>query len=181
MRLNLGAGRYRLAGYTNVDADPATEPDWCTRVPPIDRTDESVTEIYIGHMLEHLEPDEGAALLRECHRVLVPGGALGVVVPDTRRIAECYVRQDHTTAEVPQGRFWELDDLDDVCALFLYATFQDSPHRWSYDAGTLKRALERAGFAVAGRIDPWRDPRLVGAWWNLGFDAVKLRSAEAAA
>jgi SAM-dependent methyltransferase len=180
-RLNLGAGHFKLAGYTNVDADPATEPDWCARVPPIDRTDESVSEVYIGHMLEHLPPVEADALLLECHRVLVPGGRLGVVVPDTRRVLECYLRQDHTTAEVPQGRYWELDDLDDVCALFLYSTFQDSPHRWSYDGPTLKRALTRAGFTVTGPIDPWRDPRLVGAFWNLGFDAVKLRLEAAAA
>jgi SAM-dependent methyltransferase len=181
VRVNLGCGRYKLPGYENWDENPLVEPDRCVRVPPIPAPDDSVSALYMGHLLEHLAPDEAAALLRECHRVLVPGGTLGVVVPDIRRVLECYLRQDHTTAEVPQGRFWELDDLDDVCAVFLYSTFQDSPHRWSYDAGTLRRALTRAGFTVAGPIDPWRDPRLVGAFWNVGFDAVKLALTEAAA
>jgi hypothetical protein len=179
VRLNLGAGNFPLrgGGWVNVDEDPATTPDWCTRVPPIDRTDESVAEIYIGHMLEHLGPEAADLLLLECYRVLVPGGKLGVVVPDTRRILACYLRRDHTRVEVPQERFWELDDLDDLCAVFLYSPFQDSPHRWSYDAATLKRAMARAGFTVTTRIDPFHDPRLVPAWWNLGYDATKPRAA----
>jgi predicted SAM-dependent methyltransferase len=181
-RLNLGCGAQRLGpDWVNIDQNPAVEPDWCTRVPPIDRTDESVAEIYIGHMLEHLEPGDAGHLLLECHRVLVPGGRLGVVVPDTRRILACYLRGDHTRVEVPQERFWELDDLDDVCAVFLYSTFQDSPHRWSYDATTLKRALTRAGFEVTGRIDPFHDRRLAPAMWNLGFDCVKPAKAGVAA
>ena len=182
-RLNLGSGLFPLrgGGWCNVDADPATEPDWVARVPPIDRTDESVAEVYMGHLLEHLDPVEADFLLRECYRVLVPGGRLGVVVPDTRWVLERHLAQDHTRVEVPQGRFWELDDLDAVCGLFLYSTFQSTPHRWSYDDQTLRRALLRAGFAVAGRIDPYHDPRLVGARWNLGLEAVKPRSGVAAA
>jgi predicted SAM-dependent methyltransferase len=180
-RLNLGCGAYRKGpGWTNVDEDPATEPDWVARVPPIDRTDESVAEVWMGHLLEHLEPTEADFLLRECHRVLVPGGRLGVVVPDTRRILACYLRQDHTEVEVPQGQHWRLDDLDHVCQVFLFSTVQQSRHRWAYDAPSLQRALERAGFTVGGRIDPWRDPRhSVGAWWNLGLEAVKLTARAA--
>jgi hypothetical protein len=170
-----------LPGYENWDESPLVEPDRCVRVPPIDLPDASVAEVYMGHLLEHLEPGEADLLLLDCHRVLARGGTLGVVVPDTRRVLECYLRQDHTRAEVPQGRFWELDDLDDVCAVFLYSTFQDSPHRWSYDAATLKRALARAGFEVTSRIDPFHDPRSVPAWWNMGYDAIKLPRKEQAA
>ena len=184
-RLNLGAGGYALPreqGWCNVDADAATEPDWCARVPPIDRTDESVAEVYLGHLLEHLEPGEGDFLLRECYRVLVPGGRVGVVVPDTRWVLQCYLGKAGRWVEIPEGRHWNLDDLDAVCSVFLYSTIQESRHKWAYDEDTLPRALERAGFTVGGRIDPWRDPRIsVGARWNLGYDGIKRAQAEAAA
>ena len=185
MRLNLGCGQYFLPkaqAWCNVDEDAALAPDWCIRVPPIDRPDESVAEVYMGHLLEHLEPHEADFLLRECHRVLVPGGRVGVVVPDTRWVLECYLGKTGRWVELPEGQHWCLDDLDHVCQVFLFSTVQQSRHRWAYDEATLPRALERAGFTVGARIDPWRDPRIsVGARWNLGYDAVKVRSGVAAA
>jgi hypothetical protein len=106
--------------------------------------------------------------------VLVPGGRLGVVVPDTREIMRRWLAGDPTTFEMPVGRVSRVDDLDDVCALFLYSTIQPSRHRWSYDAGTLARALERVGLRPTDEIDRHADPRLAaGAWFQVGLDAVK--------
>jgi hypothetical protein len=173
-RLNLGCGPYVLPDYWNVDADPASPADAHYRFPPIDAADASVDEIYLGHVLEHLEPVEADALLRECYRVLAPGATLGVVVPDTRWVLEQYVRQSGQRVEVPQGVFWELDDLDAVGSVFLYSTLQESRHRWSYDETTLRRALTRAGFAVRRAIDRWSDPRASAHNpWSLGWDSVK--------
>ena len=174
-RLCLGSGQYPLGpGWVNIDEDPTTPADWHVHVPPIELPDETVSEIYAGHLLEHLHPVEADELLRECLRVLVPGGRLGVVVPDTRAVLEHYLRRTGERVELPQGVFWELDDLDAVCAVFLYSTFQESPHRWSYDELTLPRALTRAGFQVGAPIDRWGDPRRSSAnWWSLGFDAFK--------
>lgn len=177
LRLNLGAGRFPLDGYTNVDADPRCEPDVCMRVPPLHFGDGEAAEIYCGHLLEHLRPEDGAALLAECYRVLRPGGTLGVVVPDTAEIVRRYLTSTElgwdALVECPANRYWSLRDLDDVCAVFLFSTYQDSPHQWAYDARTLRRAVEAAGFQVTGSIDPYQDSRLVPAWWNLGVEAVR--------
>ena len=174
IRLNLGSGDYALDGFVGVDEDPATPAEWHFRVPPIPQPDGSVSEIYCGHLLEHLEPREAHELLLECRRVLVPGGRLGVVVPDTRAILEHYLRKDGERVEIPEGRFWELDDLDDVCAVFLYSTVQRSRHRWAYDGRTLCRAVERAGFKIGEMIDRWHDPRASAHnWWSVGVDGFK--------
>ena len=176
-RINLGSGLFPLSqteGWENWDEEPTVVADRHVHVPPIDLPDDSVSEIYAGHLLEHLEPREAHELLCECYRVLLPGGRLGVVVPDTRQLLEHYLRQDHEEVEVPQGQHWNLDDLDHVCAVFLYSTIQRSRHRWAYDGRTLCRALERAGFTIGESIDRWRDPRLgSGAFWNLGIDVYK--------
>jgi hypothetical protein len=181
LRLNLGCGAYALpqaVGWENWDDDPLTPADRHLHVPPIPVPDGAVAEIYMGHLLEHLEPVEADALLRECYRVLAPGATLGVVVPDTRWVLEQYVRQSGQRVELPQGVFWELDDLDAVGSVFLYSTIQDSRHRWSYDETTLRRALSRAGFRVRGAIDRWHDPRASAHnAWSLGVDVVKPGAA----
>jgi hypothetical protein len=172
-RLNLGCGAYRLEGWDNWDADPETPADRHFFVPPIPVGDRTVDEIYCGHLLEHFEPAEADELLRECRRVLVPGGKLGVVVPDTRAVLARYLEQRHTWVEVPQGQQWNLDDLDAVCSVFLYSTIQPSRHKWAYDGATLRRALVRNGFLLGGPI-PDGDPRIaVPAWWNLSLQATK--------
>ncbi len=176
MRLNVGCGEYPLPvneGWVNLDADPAAPAQVRALVPPLPFADESLTEVYAGHFLEHLAPDDAACFLAECRRVLVPGGKLGIVVPDTRAIVKHYLAND-LSVEYPAGTHRRVGDLDEVCGLFLYSTVQDSPHRWSYDLATLRRALERAGFRVVKQIDRYRDPRIpVRVWYGCGWDAVK--------
>jgi predicted SAM-dependent methyltransferase len=176
IRLNLGSGAYSLPqrdSWVNVDEDPETPADRHYHVPPIPYQDGAVAEIYCGHLLEHFEPREADRFLQDCRRVLAPGGRLGVVVPDTRAVLARYLEQRHEGVEVPQNTFWNLDDLDDVCAVFLYSTIQPSRHKWAYDDHTLRKALVRNGFILGGPI-PKDDPRLsVPSWWDLSTDAFK--------
>ena len=52
---------------------------------------QSVDLIYHSHLLEHLDQEEGEDLIKECFRVLKPGGILRVVVPDLERICRDYL------------------------------------------------------------------------------------------
>lgn len=172
-RWNIGCGAHPLLYWTNVDSDATVLADVHVCVPPLPLADASLDEIYAGHFLEHLTPEEAEHFLAECRRVLVPGGRLGIVVPDTREIMSRYLAGTADVVEYPQGTFHEVADLDSVCRLFVYSTVQETPHRWSYDAETLRRALERAGFHVHAAIDRWHDPRIpVGAWYQCGWDAI---------
>lgn len=173
-RMNLGCGDWPLAGWVNVDESPRVAADVVASVPPIPAEDESLDDLYLGHLLEHLPPARGGALLLEAYRCLRPGGRIGVVVPDTRAVLEQYVQQTAACVEYPQGTIRPMADLDQVCALFLYSTVQPSPHRWSYDLVTLARALRAAGFRDLVEINRYDDPRIpVGAWYQCGYDARK--------
>uniref|UniRef100_A0A6M3J9B3 Putative methyltransferase n=1 Tax=viral metagenome TaxID=1070528 RepID=A0A6M3J9B3_9ZZZZ len=176
-RLNVGCGQYPILYWTNLDADPKAIADLHVRVPPLPFEDGALDEIYAGHFLEHLTPKDARAFLAECFRCLTPGGKLGIVVPDTREILRRYLDGALDCIEFPVNVYWSINDLDTLCALFFYHTDDPtdrSPHLWSYDETTLRRALEGAEFTITGAIDRYRDPRIpVGAFYQFGFDAVK--------
>ena len=171
-RLNVGCGQYPILYFTNLDEDPRAIADFHQRVPPIPFEDGSLDEIYCGHFLEHLA--DPRLFLLECYRCLAPGGKLGIVVPDTREIMTRWLAGSLDCVEYPEGTWSPVADLDAVCGLFLYSTVQDSRHLWSYDQGTLARAMTRAGFVNLQEIDRYRDPRIpVGAWYQVGVDGFK--------
>lgn len=169
LRLNVGCGEWPLGHFTNLDSDPASSADILATVPPLPFADASLHEIYAGHFLEHLDYEDGQAFIAECHRVLIPGGALRLVVPDTREIMRRWLTGAIDRVQTDYSTYWPVADLDSLCSLFLYSTVQDSPHRWSYDLGTLRRAVTRRGFEWVGEMDRYTDPRIsVGAWYQCG-------------
>lgn len=173
-RLNIGCGDYRLpAGWTNVD-ESNPNADIQIHVPPLPWDAASVAEIYAGHFFEHLGRIEAAWFLDECYRVLIPGGKLGILVPDMREVLNRYVHDEPAPMEFPEGHQRDLRDLDDLCEVILFSTAQASTHSWAYDKFTLSRTLTRAGFKVIGEIDRYHDPRVaVGAWYQFGLEASK--------
>lgn len=173
-RVNVGAGRFPLLYWVNIDADPACPADIHATVPPLPFADASLDDIYAGHFLEHLTRPDAGLFLSECVRCLVPGGRLGILVPDTREIMRRYLDGSPDEIEYPAGVWSRACDLDDVCALFLYSTAQASQHRWSWDRSTLARAMRDAGLAIQGEINRFHDPRVAtGAWYQVGIDAIK--------
>jgi SAM-dependent methyltransferase len=47
--------------------------------------------VYHSHLLEHFSKESAPVFLRECHRVLKPGGVIRVVVPDLEVIVRLYL------------------------------------------------------------------------------------------
>ena len=90
--LNLGCGTSFHPAWTNVDVapmDPAIKQhDLRTRLP---FKAGEFHAVYHSHVLEHLPHSEALPFLRECHRVLAPGGILRAVVPDLETIARLYL------------------------------------------------------------------------------------------
>ena len=91
--LNIGCGATFHPAWINLDATPLSPEvlahDVRAGLPfPEDR----FLAVYASHVLEHLDPDAGLRLLRECHRVLRPGGVARIVVPDLETIAKTYLQ-----------------------------------------------------------------------------------------
>ncbi len=90
--LNVGCGRHVHPAWINIDVvacAPGVRAHDVRRGLPFQAN--SCQAVYHSHLLEHLSPPEAAPLLSECFRVLRPGGAIRVVVPDLERMAEMYL------------------------------------------------------------------------------------------
>jgi len=174
-RLNIGCGDWPLNYYTNLDIDPSSPAEiHADALEYLEACqDGEYDEIYAGHFVEHLDQLQALQFVATCYRVLSPGGKLGLLVPDTRAIMHKYLTQQIDEVEY-DGRWYHVADLDDVCALFIYSTVQDTPHKWMYDVNTLARLMQSVGFESLREIDRYRDPRLgTPAWYQCGLDGWK--------
>jgi len=90
LRLHLGSGGEHKSGWVNIDllGDPV-EVAW-NLARPLPFGSASVTAVFHEHLLEHLPLQAGAVLMRECHRLLKPGGILRVGVPDAGKLIRSY-------------------------------------------------------------------------------------------
>lgn len=90
--LNFGCGLALHPDWVNIDSSSVVpgviEHDLRRGLP---FADDGFDAVYGSHVLEHLEPDAAARLLRECHRVLRPEGVVRIVVPDLEAIARLYL------------------------------------------------------------------------------------------
>lgn len=88
LRLNLGCGNHKLADYFNVDSQPACKPDQIVNLEsfPWPWADNSVDEILMSHVLEHLgaNTDTYLGIIKELYRVCRPDARITIIVPHPR-------------------------------------------------------------------------------------------------
>ena len=88
MKLNLGCGKNRLPDHINVDRLADVKPDlvFDLNVTPWPWENDSVDEIYMSHVLEHLGETTQTFLniIVEIHRILKLAGKLTLRVPHPR-------------------------------------------------------------------------------------------------
>ena len=90
--LNIGCGHRYHPEWTNIDVDPASaEVMKVDIIKGLPFEDNSFDLVYHSNVLEHLPAEMGKNLIRECYRVLKPGGLLRINVPDLEKIAREYL------------------------------------------------------------------------------------------
>ncbi len=183
--LNLGCGRRFHPAWLNLDLHP-TDPLVTAgnvlsgRLP---FPDASFDVVYHSHLLEHLPAEAALPFLKECRRVLQPGGVLRVVVPDLEQIAQLYLqavsdarRGDESGKQ--RHEWLTLELLDQLTRersggrmlRYLKGEGQDNAFAWNRlgaDAEPLRRSLEN-GAACRKEIGQERNPilRQPANWWQ---------------
>lgn len=173
LRLNLGSGFRPRTGWINVDLGDGSDLalDLRERLP---FDDNSVEAIYTEHFFEHLDypnlddstgweietatrSSDALTFLRECRRVLVPGGVLDIVVPDVEGIVREYIERHERP--FPADAWWGPKWCDTPLHCVNYVFRQGREHKYAYDEETLQRVLEQVGFVDVVRrpFDAARD------------------------
>ena len=167
-RLNLGAGGVCKEGFLNVDLFPGSDVTLDLRrgLPfESDCCDLIVTE----HFLEHLEyPEQVSLVLRECLRVLRPGGTVRLSVPDTAWPLSAYhegIKSPYFQAcrEQPWGH---PEQCETRLEFINHHFYQRGEHRFAYDWETLEKLLVTVGFQKVTKCG--FDPTLDAAHRRLG-------------
>jgi len=168
MRLNLGCGTRHFGGdWINVDVvyrPPSNVPDIVCDLRNLSLAYNSADMIHLGHCLEHFGLGECNALLRECHKILKPGGLLIVTVPDMKAVAKRYL-------------MGQLDNYTTMVTFYgPYAGHEGDRHRWGFDYDSLRLTVLESGFHNVQAFD-WReipDMECPRDFWILGIEGVKL-------
>jgi len=157
-KLHLGACDNILAGWLKTDSTPASSGIvFLNAVCRFPFSNNVFAYVFSEHMIEHVPYSAGAAMLRECFRVLRPGGRIRIATPDLRKLAAL------ATIEGDQrnGRYtdWALsyNNLPRIgtASCFVVNHFVRSwGHEFIYDEDTLSATLTGAGFESVRRCEP---------------------------
>jgi predicted SAM-dependent methyltransferase len=149
-RLHLGAGPAPIPGWLNTDVAPVS-----LRITYLDATrrfpfpDASIDLVFSEHMIEHVSYDAGLHMLRECARVLRPGGRVRIATPDVDVILGLQRSElSREQREYVEWFFAQNEMTASARPIFvLNGFFYGWGHRFLYDRRTLRESLERCGFS----------------------------------
>ncbi len=167
-RLHLGAGTNVLDGWLNTDLEPTSaDIQFLDSTKQFPFEDRSVDVVFSEHHLEHITYSEGGYMLRECRRVLKPGGRIRIATPDLGVLLRMYsAPQEPANARYISfitDRF--VPEADRYNPVFVINNaFHSWGHQFLYDQATLRDLLTRTGFVdlVFGTPGQSADPRLRG-------------------
>ena len=104
IKLDLGCGKFKQAGYIGVDRRPGEGVDVVADLTkPWMWATSSVDELRCSHMIEHLTPKERVHFVNEAYRVLKPKGTFMIVTPHW---ASPRAYGDLTHVWPPVSEFW---------------------------------------------------------------------------
>lgn len=168
LKLHLGCGYNVLPGWLNVDFAPQRDEvaklDATQRFPlPSQRFDFVVSE----HFIEHFSYADGERILRECLRVLRPGGTMRISTPDLGLLVRLF--GETKSAEDQRYQDWSCHKVVDWApysdpAFVLNHFVRAWGHRFVYTKPVLRELLIRIGFVeiTEQQLNESAAPPLVG-------------------
>lgn len=161
LKVHLGCGSDIKPGWINIDSGLApwagvnTNPHQGAVVIKHDLrrglplADDSCNFIYSSHFFEHLDYRDGLRLMRDCYRVLGPGGTFRVSLPNFKALFDAYLRADNNYVDLIN--IYDVNpDLepgtDTLVDHVNYGAYQHGEHKCIYDEEKLTLILRRIGF-----------------------------------
>ncbi len=165
-KLHIGSGANLLPGWLNSDFYPKAPGvlhiDARGRFP---FADEQFDYVFSEHMIEHIAYAKGASMLKECFRVLKPGGRLRISTPDLAFLMDLG-RSDRSELQNEYIRWSTSKFVKHAPAADAAFVINNFVRRWGhlfiYDETTLRAAFIAAGFdsVVRRALNDSDDPAL---------------------
>jgi predicted SAM-dependent methyltransferase len=146
VKINLGSGHWKLEDWVNVDIDLASQPDVCADLAGGLPFASGVARLmHTEDFIDQLTLEKAAAFLRECHRILAPGGVLRVLTPDMRKLARLYL-DDPEQLKTLWKRFVGVPLLLDTAGEVFNLGMRFAGHTFLYDEETFRALAAHCGF-----------------------------------
>lgn len=153
-RLHLGAGHNHLDGWLNTDSDVDSGTVLLDVTQPFPLPSGAFQCVFSEHLIEHLPYSTGVAMLRECRRVLAPGGWIRMATPDLDALVSLV---DGTAGQLGEryagwlaGSYFP-DAPGSAATFAVNQVMRGWGHRFVYDEATLRATLESVGFTDVQR------------------------------
>lgn len=148
-KIQIGAGTSRMKGWLNTDIEPDLDTAYLDAMKPFPFPDSSVDYIFSEQMIEHIPLESGQAMLKECYRVLKPGGKIRTATPNLLWYVGLFQKpQSEETKRFIQEKMklfgWKANVSPEVVVLNIQ--MRGWGHVFLYDPATLRDIHERAGF-----------------------------------
>ena len=147
-KLHLGCGENPLPGWFNTDLIPGPGIAALNVTKPFPFSSNSVEEIFTEHMIEHIPYTDAISMLKECFRVLQPGGKIRVSTPNLAFLVALFEQKSEL-----QKRYIEWSTERHIrwapkpSSAFVINNFVRAwGHQFIFDEPTLRGAFAAAGF-----------------------------------
>ncbi len=162
-KLQLGAGGGYVQDWLNSDIEPTANEIYLDAMGDYPFENGSFQYIFAEHLIEHLPWEGGLKMLKECYRVLAPGGKLRIITPNIA--VYFYAMSNQTDPKMQEfiranERIFRWPQTPVGGAYVFNKEVREWGHVFVYDPPTLRRALELAGFTsirelrVGEKTDP---------------------------
>ena len=148
VKINLGSGHWKLPGWVNVDIDFESRPEVLADLSaPLPFRASVADFMHTEDFLDQLDLQGARRFLRECHRILKPGGVIRILTPDVEKLARMYL-------DDPEGlkKLWRenvgVDLSFGTAGEILNVGMRFAGHTFLYDAETLTCILAECGFTA---------------------------------
>lgn len=100
MNLHIGSGDHYAEGWLNVEIDQTWRADVYASVFALPFADNRFDRIYMGHFLEHIEPDQLPAAFAELRRVSTADCVTAIVGPCHDKAVAMYGRESNLVKQI---------------------------------------------------------------------------------
>jgi predicted SAM-dependent methyltransferase len=148
-KLHVGCGSNVLKGWLNTDLNPSRKIVFLDAKKRLPFNDQTFDYVFSEHLIEHLEYQDGERFLRECHRILKPGGKTRLSTPNLCFLIELY-NNDKTGLQERYIR-WAVDTFLPNVGIYqdtfvINNFFRNWGHEFIYDSKVLHNMLLKCGF-----------------------------------